>query len=59
MSWKNILKTSPIEWLLEKENPSVRYFTLKDLLNKEENDPEPQAAKAAIPTSRLIARIFF
>ena len=58
MGWQNILKTSPIEWLLEEENPSVRYFTLKDLLNKEENDPELQVAKAAIPTSRLIAGIF-
>jgi len=44
-SWQEILKTSPIEWLLEEENPSVRYFTLSDILGKKENDSELQAAK--------------
>jgi hypothetical protein len=57
-SWQQILKTTPIEWFLERENPSVRYFTLRDLLDKSERDSELQAAKGAIPTSKLITKIF-
>jgi hypothetical protein len=57
-SWQEILKTSPIKWLLEGENPSVRYFALRDLLDRREDDFELQAAKAAIPTSKSIAKIF-
>lgn len=58
LSWQNILKTSPIEWLLEEENHSARYFTLRDLLDRNKDDSEIQDAKALIPTSKLIARIF-
>ena len=46
-----------VAWLLEKENPSIRYFTLKDLLGKGETDPEVMEAKAAIPDSKLAAKI--
>jgi len=51
-------KKSLVGWLLEWENPSVRYFTLKDLLDRKQDDPELQAAKAAIPTSKVITKIF-
>jgi len=27
-TWKSLLKSDPTEWLLESDNPSVRYFTL-------------------------------
>ncbi len=47
-----------IEWLLERQNPSVRYFALCELLGKEENDPQVIEAKAAIPTSSTVAKIF-
>ena len=33
-NWKSILKADQTNWLLEDDNPSVRYFTLVDLLNK-------------------------
>jgi hypothetical protein len=46
-----------VAWLLEKENPSVRYFTLRDLLGKDENDSEVKKARAAIPNSRTAAKI--
>ena len=26
--WRSVLKADPTEWLLENDNPSVRYFTL-------------------------------
>jgi len=45
-------------WLSEEENPSVRYFTLRDLLDRREDDRELLAAKAAIPTSKIVAKIF-
>ena len=36
--WRSILNADPTEWLLEKQNPSVRYFTLNEILDKPEND---------------------
>jgi len=41
---KSVLKADPTDWLLEKDNPSVRYFTLTDILEKSENDPEVKEA---------------
>ncbi len=38
-----------IDWLLEKDQPSVRYFTLLELLGKTERDSEVRRARAAIP----------
>ena len=48
--WKSTLKADPIPWLLEPEPPSVRYWTLTDVLNRPADDPEVQATQAAIPT---------
>jgi hypothetical protein len=48
---------SVIEWLLEQENPSVRYFTLRDILDKKETDSEVREAKAHIPSSKVVAKI--
>jgi len=56
-SWKTVLSKSPNQWLLEKENPSVRYFTLRDLLDKEETDPEVKEAKAAIPKHKVVSKL--
>jgi len=53
-----VLSESPIEWLLEKENPSVRYFTLRDIFGRRETDSEVREAKAAIPTSKVIVKMF-
>ncbi len=52
-----VLPRNLVAWLLEKENPSVRYFTLKDLLDKDESDSEVRKARAAIPNSRTVAKI--
>jgi hypothetical protein len=49
---------SIIDWLLEEDNPSVRYFTLKYLLDKDENSPQVEEAKSAIPNSKIVAKIF-
>jgi hypothetical protein len=46
--WKSILKADPTNWLLEESNPSVRYFTLKDILDMTDDDKEVQTAKEKI-----------
>src|SRR5438876_671679 len=38
-----------IDWLLEEDQPSVRYHTLVDLLGRNEDDPEVKAAHSTIP----------
>ncbi len=38
-----------LAWLLEAENPSVRYLALTDLLDRPADDPEFMAAQATIP----------
>jgi hypothetical protein len=39
-----------LNWLLEEENPPIRYRTLTELLNKAENDQEVLTAKKTIPS---------
>ena len=39
-------KSDPIQWLLESDEPWTRYRTLVDLLDRTEDDPEVQAARA-------------
>jgi hypothetical protein len=53
VNWKEKLKGNPIPWLLEADEtqPSIRYYALRDILGRDENDKEVKAAKAAIMTS--------
>lgn len=37
------------DWLLGKDQPSVRYHALVDLVGRDERDPEVKAARSAIP----------
>jgi len=55
--WKSILKADPTEWLLEKNNPSVRYFTLTDILEMPENAPEVRITKEEIMKSGIVPPI--
>jgi hypothetical protein len=32
--WKTFLKKDPIKWLLEDDNPSVKYYALLHILEK-------------------------
>lgn len=52
--WKSVLKADPTNWLLEEDNPSVRYFTLKDILNRPDDDKEVQTAKQKILQTGII-----
>jgi prenyltransferase beta subunit len=56
--WKSVLKADPTDRLLEEDNPSVRYWTLKDLPDKSESEPEVAKAKAKISKSEEVQMIF-
>jgi len=51
--WKDKLNGDPVPWLLENDStqPAIRYYTLRDILGRDENDKEVKAAKAAIMAS--------
>ncbi len=49
-----MITDSTIDWLLEPENPSVRYFTLVDLLDRPVGDSEVLQARQAIMTSGYV-----
>ncbi|MCI4348367.1 MAG: nitrogen fixation protein NifH, partial [Thermoplasmata archaeon] len=38
-----------MDWLLEEDQPSVRYYTLIDLLGHKESEPEVREAHSKIP----------
>jgi glycosyltransferase involved in cell wall biosynthesis len=56
-NWKSILKNDSTDWLLEKNNPSVRYFTLVDLLDRSSQNPEVVESKKQIMKSDLVQKI--
>jgi hypothetical protein len=49
----------PLPWLLQDDSsqPGVRYFTLRDLLGKNADDPEVRRAQAAVMTSGPVPAI--
>ncbi len=55
--WKSLLKEDPTEWLLEKNNSSVRYFTLTELLEKLDKDPEINETKNEIMNIGVVPKI--
>jgi len=56
-NWKSYLKSDPIDWLLEESNPSVRYFTLTDILDKDQNDDEVKLAQEKIMGEGIVPKI--
>jgi len=55
--WKSFLEAGLIEWLLEEDNPSVQYFTLKEILDKPESDPNVKDAKHGIMSIGVVPKI--
>jgi hypothetical protein len=51
------LKADPLPWLLEEENPPVRYFSLVDILGLPEHDKRVVAAKSAIMEKGIVPKI--
>jgi len=56
-NWKTVLKADSTNWLLEEENHSVRYFALKDIFDKPEDDKLVQDARREIMRSGLVSGI--
>jgi hypothetical protein len=57
-TWQQRLKGDPLPWLLDSENPSVRYWTLTELLEQSTDSGEAQEAKAAIANQVLVKELF-
>lgn len=52
------LQGDPLPWLLDPENPSVRYWTLVDLLDAPAGDAGVQQARAAVDQQPLVKQLF-
>lgn len=50
MEWRTHLKADPTDWLLSSQNPSIRYFTRKDILDVPPHNPLLTAEKEQIAT---------
>jgi hypothetical protein len=55
--WKFSLKGDPTDWLLEEENPSVRYFALTDLMERPGNDSDVKKARTEIMATGPVPKI--
>ncbi|MBK8048012.1 MAG: hypothetical protein IPK16_13285 [Anaerolineales bacterium] len=55
---KHSLCGDPLPWLLEPENPAVRYWTLTDLLGRSADDLEVQAVRSAVAEQPLVRELF-
>ena len=51
------LKANPLPWLLEEDNPSVRYYTLIDILDVPPRDRRVIEAKKAIMEKGIVPKI--
>ena len=50
-NWQSRINGDPLPWLLEAENPSVRYFALRELLDRGRDDRDVRSAHAAVMQS--------
>ena len=55
---KKLLHHNPLPWLLEDENPSVRYWTLVDILGRPKDDPEVLKTHSEIAKLPLVKELF-
>lgn len=56
--WKKFLNSDTLDWLLEEDNPSIRYFSLVELLETPLDDIRVIEAKKKIMTSGIVPKIF-
>jgi hypothetical protein len=57
-NWQKLLNGDPLPWLLEPENPSVRFWSLIDILDRSVTDPEVQETRAVIAQQSLVKELF-
>jgi len=55
--WKSALKADPTLWLLENNNPSVRFLTLTEILDRPKTGREAAEARAEIMKRGVVPRI--
>jgi hypothetical protein len=55
--WKSYLKADPTNWLLEKDNPSVRYLALTDVIGVPADHSQANEARRAIMKTGLVPRL--
>ena len=56
-SWKSFLNSDPTGWLLEPDNPSVRYFTLTAILEEPASSAEVKKARTGIMKTGVVPEI--
>lgn len=56
-TWKSIVNADATEWLLERSNPSVRFFTLRDILGKTGGGQEVMEVKQEIMNTGVVPAI--
>ncbi|HEX6033351.1 MAG TPA: hypothetical protein VFY83_02910 [Anaerolineales bacterium] len=57
MSWKNQLRSDSVPWLLESDDPGVRYLALRDLLDLSPDDKKLKSARKAAHREGPIAKV--
>ena len=57
MSWKNQLRSDSLPWLLQSENPGVRYLALRDLFDLSPEDKKLKSARRSAHKDGPIALI--
>lgn len=59
-SWSSHIRPETLDWLLEEDDPSVRYLALRDLLGRPEDGPEIREARRRImevgPVPKILAK---
>lgn len=55
---EGLLKGDPVPWLLEADNPSVRYWTLVEILDEPSDGADVREAKEAISQQPIVQRLF-
>ena len=56
--WQKSLNGDPLPWLLDPGNPSVRYWTLTDILDQPADSPAVQETRTAIAQQSLVKELF-
>ena len=57
MSWQDQLRNNPLPWLLESDNPGVRYLALRDLLDLSPDDRKLRSARTSAHIEGPIAMV--
>lgn len=57
MYWKDVLNADVTDWLLEPDNPSIRFWALQDLEDRERSENDVHAAQDAIMESACVKKI--